>query len=59
MTTPIKKNVEFIILMTQNDELDYYMHIFCLMASFILITKRNWIFTDESFISWLRCNWDF
>lgn len=36
-----KKKVKFIILMIQNDELDYYMHIFCLMASFILITKRN------------------
>lgn len=41
MTAPIKKKVKVIILMIQYDKLDYYMHIFCLMASFILITKRN------------------
>lgn len=32
MTAPIKKKVEFIILMIGNYELHYYMHIFCLMA---------------------------
>lgn len=32
MTAPIKKKVEFIILMIGDYELYYYMHIFCLMA---------------------------
>lgn len=32
-----------------NDELDYYMHIFCLMASFILITKGNKILQMKAF----------
>lgn len=32
MTAPIKKKVDFIILMIGDYELYYYMHIFCLMT---------------------------
>lgn len=43
MTAPIRKKKKSRIYHfdDRNYELDYDMHIFCLMASFILITKRN------------------